>query len=149
MIQCASSVATYVATNIDITHIKRWLHSPCHRDLWLSSFLFWLLFYFLCLGHYSWSLVVPIMVISYYEQCVSIVVQHGQAIAILQCVATFGNQSSSFPHIITSAPPLLISKLYDAFLVYGLLLLCCISGVLIIMFFQDMCSHAFIPHECM
>ncbi len=36
--------------------IRRQLHFPCHRNLWLSSFLFWIIFYFLCLGHYSPSL---------------------------------------------------------------------------------------------
>jgi len=131
-------------TIIDITHIRRWFQSPCHRDLCLCSFLFWLLFCFFCLGHYSWSSMVPIMVISYYEHYVSIVVQHEQAIAILQCVVKFRSQSSSLPHIITSASPLLWSKVYDAFLVYGLLFYYCISGVLIVMFFPDMCSHAFI-----
>jgi hypothetical protein len=27
---------------------RRWFHSPCHRDLWFSPSLFWLIFYFLC-----------------------------------------------------------------------------------------------------
>jgi hypothetical protein len=141
---CSNNCCLGKNTIIDITHIRRWFHSPCHRDLWWCLFLFWLLFGFFCLGHYSWSSVVPIMVISYYEQHVSIVVQHAQAIAIFQCVVTFRNQSSYLPHIITSASLLLWSKLYDAFLVYGLLFCYCISDVLIVMFFLDMCSHAFI-----
>ncbi len=33
--------------------IKKQLHSSCHKDLWLSSFVFQLFFYFLCLNHYS------------------------------------------------------------------------------------------------
>jgi hypothetical protein len=35
------------------TKIK--LHSPCYRDLWLSSFLFQFLFYYLCSCHYNLS----------------------------------------------------------------------------------------------
>ncbi len=36
---------------------KKQLYSPCHKDLiWLSSFLFWLFFDFLCSSHCSSSL---------------------------------------------------------------------------------------------
>jgi hypothetical protein len=39
------------------TNTKKWFHSPCHKDLWLSPFSFWFLvhFFFTCL--YSSSLV--------------------------------------------------------------------------------------------
>jgi hypothetical protein len=33
--------------------IQRWFHSSCYKDLWLFSFSFQLLFFVLCLGHYS------------------------------------------------------------------------------------------------
>ncbi len=36
-------------------HTKIQLHSPCYRDLWLFSFLFQFLFYYLCSRHYSLS----------------------------------------------------------------------------------------------
>jgi hypothetical protein len=45
-------------TIITKVRIGRWLHSSFHRDLWLSSFLFQLLFYFLCSRHYSLSLAI-------------------------------------------------------------------------------------------
>jgi hypothetical protein len=37
------------------TSTKRWLHSPCYWNVWVSSFSFWLIFYRLCIGHYPMS----------------------------------------------------------------------------------------------
>jgi len=34
---------------------RRWLHSPCYWDVWVSSFLFWFIFYYLCIDHYRTS----------------------------------------------------------------------------------------------
>jgi len=34
---------------------KQWLHSPCYWNIWMSSFLFWFIFYHLCLDHYHTS----------------------------------------------------------------------------------------------
>ncbi len=56
-----------------------------------------------------------------------------------------GNHSSSLPQIATNAS-LSLANLWrtNAFLVHNLLLHYCISGVLIMMFFCDMCYGAFI-----
>jgi len=48
------------------------------------------------------------MFVSYYQQCMSIALQCAQVIAILKRVIAFGWGSSSLPHIITSALPLLV-----------------------------------------
>jgi hypothetical protein len=55
LMQCVSTTITFVAiivvqdnTILHRTSSKRWFHSPCHRDLWLSPSSFWFLFYFLC-----------------------------------------------------------------------------------------------------
>jgi hypothetical protein len=92
--------------------IKRHLHSPCHENLWLSSLLFQLLFYYLCsttITHDSQSILVFTMLISYCWHCVSIALLHVQAIVIFQSALTIEKHSSSFPHITTSAPLLLAS----------------------------------------
>jgi hypothetical protein len=39
-------------TIIRWTNTKQWLHSPCYWDIWVSSFLFWFIFYHLCTYHY-------------------------------------------------------------------------------------------------
>jgi len=36
-------------------NIRWWLHSPCYWDAWVSSFLFWFIFYYLCTNHYHAS----------------------------------------------------------------------------------------------
>jgi len=55
---CNDSCYSRKDTIIYRMHIKRSLHSPWHKDLWLFRFLFWLLVYFLCSCYYSPSLVV-------------------------------------------------------------------------------------------
>ncbi len=50
------------------------------------------------------SSLVPMMFISYYQQHVSIALQHAHAIAILKCATMLGKHSSSLPHIAISAP---------------------------------------------
>jgi hypothetical protein len=37
------------------TNVKRWFHSPCHRDLWLFPSSFWFIFDFLCTCMYNSS----------------------------------------------------------------------------------------------
>jgi hypothetical protein len=59
------------------------------------------------IAHDLQSILVLTMLISYCWHCVSIVLQHVQAIAIFQSSLTIGKHSSSFPHITTSAPLLL------------------------------------------
>ncbi len=49
------------------------------------------------------SFLVPLMLVSYYWQCVSIALQHVQAIAILQWATTLGWGSSSLRRIVPSA----------------------------------------------
>jgi len=49
------------------------------------------------------SFLVPSMLVSYYWPCVSIALQHVQAIAILQRATTLGWGSSSLQHIVPSA----------------------------------------------
>jgi hypothetical protein len=81
-----------------------------------------------------------------------------QIIAIFQCATTFGQQTSSLPPIIVREPTLPPTSQFtidDATLVYNLLFYQCISGVLIVMFFLDMCFYAFISvlrmgsHTCL
>jgi hypothetical protein len=49
----ATTVATQEKT---CSYVKcALLHSPCHKDLWLSSYSFCFIFYYLCAGHYSMS----------------------------------------------------------------------------------------------
>jgi hypothetical protein len=52
---------------------KRWLHSLCDWNIWMFSFLFWFIFYLLCINHYHTSLMIliPSMVVYYYKQRVS------------------------------------------------------------------------------
>ncbi len=40
------------------TNIRRWFHSLCYWNVWVSSFLFWFIFYHLCIKHYRASLVI-------------------------------------------------------------------------------------------
>jgi hypothetical protein len=49
------------------------------------------------------SIFIPLMLVSNYQQRVSIALQCAQAITILQWVATLGQGFSSCPHIIVSA----------------------------------------------
>ncbi len=60
MVQCASTMTSHIATVIaqkkTWSYTKRWLHSPSHKDLWLSSLLFQFSFYYLCSCHYNSSL---------------------------------------------------------------------------------------------
>jgi hypothetical protein len=66
MVQCTLSPITTCNENCHLgenmiickVRIKRRLHSPCHRDLWLFPFLFWLFFNLLCSSHYSLPLAV-------------------------------------------------------------------------------------------
>jgi hypothetical protein len=37
---------------------KRWLHSLCYWDVWVSSFLFWFIFDYLCIDHYGASSII-------------------------------------------------------------------------------------------
>jgi hypothetical protein len=61
-----------------------------------------------CIVCHQQTPLVPLMFISLYKQWVSIALQHAQAIAILQWVATFSESSSSLPHIPANAPPSLV-----------------------------------------
>jgi hypothetical protein len=84
--------------------------------------------------HHQLTSLVPLMLISYYMQWVSIAFQHVRANAIFQRVATFNHDSSSLPHIPTSW---FVAK--DAFLTLGLLLHYCCFDCFDFFF---MCLHA-------
>jgi hypothetical protein len=51
------------------------------------------------------SFLIPLVLVSYYQKHLSIALQCVQAITIFQQATTFGQGSSSFSHIIVSAPP--------------------------------------------
>ncbi len=55
--------------------------------------------------HHQRSSLVPLMLVSYYGQHMSITLQHAQAITIPQQTTALGWDFSSLPHIIPSAPP--------------------------------------------
>ncbi len=87
---------------------KRWFHSPCYWNVWVFSFSYWFIFFTICAQttitrHQQYSLV-PSMLVFYYQQRVSIALQHVQAITILQWAIALNWSSSSLSHIITSAP---------------------------------------------
>ncbi len=84
-IQCVLSPTMHVATIVIhektcsyVEHTSRNdFHSPCHKDLWLFSFLF-KLFLTICaqaiIAYHQWSSLDPAMFISYYQH-VSIALQ--------------------------------------------------------------------------
>jgi hypothetical protein len=51
------------------------------------------------------SSLIPLILIAYYQQHMSITLQHAHAIMIFQQAITLGQGSSFLPHIIASAPP--------------------------------------------
>jgi hypothetical protein len=56
------------------------------------------------IAHHQRFSLIPSMLVSYYWQCMSIALQHVQAIAIIQWVVPLGQGSSLLPHIKSSAP---------------------------------------------
>jgi hypothetical protein len=55
------------------------------------------------IAHHQRSSLIPSMLVAYYQQCMSITLQHAQAIMILQRAITLGEGSSFLPHIIADA----------------------------------------------
>lgn len=93
------------------THIRKWPHSPCHKNLRLFSFSFWLLFYFLCLDHYDPSSMVLFSSFDVYFLLLTTCVYSLPTcigIEIFQCTTRFKNYSSSLPQNIANAPQSLI-----------------------------------------
>jgi len=50
---CNNSCRSKQNTILHKVNAKRWFHSPCHNDLWLSPSSFRFIFYFLCTCQYS------------------------------------------------------------------------------------------------
>jgi hypothetical protein len=89
------------------TSTKRWLHSPCYWDVWVSSSLFWFIFYYLCTDHYYASSTV---FFSPLDACflLSITRVHSPTMCACHNDSSMGCFTwlgfSSLPHIIISAP---------------------------------------------
>jgi hypothetical protein len=50
---CTNSCHSKEGTILHKVSAKRWFHSPCYKDIWLSPSSFWFLFNFLCTWQYS------------------------------------------------------------------------------------------------
>jgi hypothetical protein len=48
------------------TNIKRWFHSLCYWNIWVSSFSFWFIFYRLCIDYYRASLAIFFNLVNVY-----------------------------------------------------------------------------------
>jgi hypothetical protein len=89
--------------------IRKWLHSPCYWNVWLSSFSFWFIFYHLCTDHYCASLTI---FFSLFDACFLLLTTcvHNLVVCTNHSNSSMGCYIWSgffifLPHIITNAPP--------------------------------------------
>jgi len=108
---CSNNCRPKQGMILHIVSTRKWFHSPCHRDLSLSPSLFnsfFTSYVHANITRHQQNFLVPLMLISYYKQRMSIAFQCAQAIMILQWGVVLNHNSSSFPHIVASAPPSLV-----------------------------------------
>jgi len=83
------------------TNTRRWFHSPCYRDVWMFSFIF----YCLCIDHYHASLAIFFSPLNVYFL---LLITHVHSLATFVRHNDFSTNyytlSSYFPHIIANAP---------------------------------------------
>jgi hypothetical protein len=125
--------------------IQRWFHYSCYRDLWLFSFSFQLLFFVLCLGHYS--LLIAIFFNSHdaysfiiHSVCTLSSSVH-MTIQFFNVLLYLGNIIHLFyiSHITTHAPPSLAELIDDIFLVYDLIFVNVLVVTFLVYNFQFIC----------
>jgi hypothetical protein len=87
--------------------------------------LFSTLFFISCIqatiAHHQQYSLVPMVLISNFQQRVPIAFQHVQSIVILQCVAALEMHSSSIPHIVANGSSTNQFVINNAVLIYSLL----------------------------